>query len=130
MSVLDLKQLRTVELQSRVAPVAQQNIDEIVSMLQFGCDIVRATHGKLHEIRFHFSGQASLNLYDWDAEAAISEKVASLEEAILSTPSKPKVTISIPSLKPMHVTSIPGTARRLFSRINEAGKLFMSPTRE
>ena len=94
-------------------------------MLQFGCDIVKATHqGKLQEICFHFNQQASLNLYGWN-----TLKVASLEELVISTPSKPKVTIKIPSLKPRHAESIFETARRLFPRVDEEKNIFMSPTR-
>ena len=99
-------------------------------MLQFGCDIVRATHqGKLQKICFHFDQKASLDLYAWNTTPAVSEKVASLEEVVISTSSKPDVTINIPSLKPRHAESIFETARRLFPRVDEEKNIFMSPTR-
>ncbi|KAI0698653.1 hypothetical protein C8Q76DRAFT_242682 [Earliella scabrosa] len=126
---VNFKELRRVELQSQLTLAWQQPINEIVFMLQYGCDIVRTTRsGKLQEICFHFEELASLNLYVWNTNPAVSEKVASLEEVIISTPSKPKVTINIPSLKPRHAESIIETAQRLFPRVDQGGNLFMSPT--
>ena len=120
-----------MELQSQLALAWQQPIDEIVFMLQYGCDIVRTTHsGKLQEICFHFEELASLNLYAWHREPDVLEKVSSLEKVIISAPSKPKITINIPSLKLQYAESIFETARRLFPRIDQGRNLFMSSTRE
>ena len=102
-----------------------------IAMLQFACDIVRTTHlGKLQEICFHFTEQTSLDLYDWYTKPTVSEKVASLEEVVISTSSKTKITFNIPSLKPLHADTIFETARRLFPRVDQGGNLFMSPTGE
>ena len=102
-----------------------------VCMLQFGCDLVRTTYlGKLQGICFHFNEGSSLELQSWNTEPAVLAKIASLEEVIISAPSKPKITINIPSLKLKYAESIFETARRLFPCVDQGGNLFISPTRE
>ena len=102
-----------------------------VFVLQFGCDLVMTTSlGKLQKISFHFNKEASLDLYAWNREPAVLQKVASLEEVVVSTPSKPKVTIKIPNLEVWYAESIIKIARGLFPRVDQGGNLFMSLTRE
>ena len=129
---LILERLQTVELQQFELPHdMQHNTDQIVSMLQCGCDIVRTAHlGKLQEISFRFTKEGSLDLHAWDTDSAILKEVASLEKVVVSTPSKPKITIKIPNLKAWHAESIFKTACMLFPRVDQEGNLFMSPTRE
>ncbi|KAI0698665.1 hypothetical protein C8Q76DRAFT_861861 [Earliella scabrosa] len=125
---LNVERLRRVEFQFD-SDHFNPGTDATVSTLQFGCDLVRTTRlGKLQGICFHFNEESSLDLYAWNREPAVLEKIASLEEVIISAPSKPKVTINIPSLKLQYAESIFKTAHRLFPRVDQGGNLFMSPT--
>ena len=103
----------------------------MMSMLQSICDIVQATHlGGLQNMDFYFDQPSPTALYNWPASPDVLKKAAILEDILLSTPSKPKITIDIPSLKHQHAESIFETARKLFPHVDQAGALFVSPTRE
>ena len=126
MGTFDLKLLRSTEVEY----IAREGYG-IVTMLQLSCAIVRAAHlGKLQNLDFSFDKRHSTTLYDWPTSSDVLKEVAALEEILLSTPSKPTLTINIPSLTHKHAELILETARKLFPRVDQAGLLFMTPTRE